>query len=325
MDLFDDEALASRVSGDLKKKPNIFDDLVGEDDYEADEMDDFFFDGKARGEELLFRGNHGVGEVILEDALEKDQKERGDIWGSGEELEVENWRRASDHLNTEDKLDFKNHGVSLSGKDDNDFGDCASSEKAQGGETLFEHETNLVEADNLIKVDRKEENTLNDTIGWSSANRAGINELSPADKAAFDGEPDNEHTINDNVNDEKEFSEDNVDNSPFKDDRKHVEPSSEPSPQKQVGGRGPSSSTRTSPRSLAKGQDECLNLPKDNEQVNTRQAERASTLQSSIHDIDWSRVVQIIEGFEAQIGYTGQNPVLFKSILYSLKNISNSK
>ncbi|KAJ1610826.1 hypothetical protein OJ253_1057 [Cryptosporidium canis] len=322
MDLFDDEAVASRVSGDLKK-PNIFDDLVGEDDYEADEMDDFFFDEKAKGEELLFKGNHGVGEVILEDALERDQKERGGIWGSGEELEVEDWRRANDHMGAEDRLDFKNHGVSLSGGDD--FGNCAGSGKALGGETIFDHEANLVETGNIIEVGRKEEDTLNDTLGWSNANRDGISELSPTDKAVFGGEPGSEHTINANVNDEKEFGEDIVDNSHSIEDTRHIEPSIESTLQKQVGNRGQSSSTRSSPRSLAKGQDECLNLPKDNEQMNTRPAERVNTIQSSIHDIDWSRVVQIIEGFEAQIGYTGQNPVLFKSILYSLTNINNSK
>lgn len=273
MELFDDDIIVDMNVGNLdKKKPNIFDDLMGEEE----EIDDFFFD-----DERKRSGATNPFESKSQDELTQANYDLGTNMAGRAGLQGFEGNPSREEPDN-DKDDF-----GLSHKVEN-YQDAFS---LPSGYKYTNHDN---QGDEAPLQSRNHSRELNDHL-FELDVTSQTNGKQPKDK----------DTTSKNPEPEKSVSDSNAltpDASP-NEEKNELEPTNE------------STQVNHCPAKLPK---EHSDLPTN---CNTRTSvDTHNTLQSSTKGINWARVWEIIEGFEKQVGSTGKNQVIFKSIIHSLAN-----
>ncbi|KAH8581757.1 uncharacterized protein ELE39_001887 [Cryptosporidium sp. chipmunk genotype I] len=365
MEYFDDDIISNMNRVELKKKPNIFDDLLGGDD-EAEQVnveDDIFLgdERKISNNELLFRSNYNEEKNLFEDESMAEEvifgigRRREEV-EEGREDEVDigksQRKKMSDPFDKVGKMNFHDFSNSFNENEfDTDlctdskfennedifsfskFNRCANKGEDEKGdeenkkvrlsekeeeEALFLKEANLKEeVEPEQKIAAKEDNISQDLFGINEANQIDRGNLNIGSEVLGEEEfqfeklsLNNDKTKNPNIQDNKELNEFNK-----SDEREFI------FPEKSEGER---SETNMSDHNFSYESEEANNhfSAKNNSGacMESRKVRKSSNLQSSIEDIDWNRVLKIIENFEKQTGNSGRNQMLFKSIIYKLVN-----
>lgn len=344
MEFFDDDIISNMNEMNIKKKPNIFDDLLEDEEIEQVNKDDEIFPGdkgrissyskeqiwienENKAEEIIFRIEKETGKIEeeLEDEIEVEV-----------EVDLMGKERMSDSFGMVERLDFQDFSGNLSKNefdDDFDIDDrfedndnvflfskfSKNMNENDKEELLFKRETYSKQVGNEVI---KEKNISNNLFELNQVNKEELNveeEGLKYENLVLNNNQITSHNIqNDKLSETQTNSTYSATYCDLNKEKQltFIEKTENETSETNVLNDHFSNNSEEEMAHSSVNNNETYKI--------SNKATESNYLQSSIKDINWNRVWEIIENFEEQTGNTGKNQILFKSIIYKLSNDFNN-
>ncbi|OII71377.1 uncharacterized protein cubi_00755 [Cryptosporidium ubiquitum] len=350
MEFFDDDTISNMNRMDLKNKPNIFDDLLEEDEEveQVNEEDVIFLGDEKNRNGLLFRSNYDTERIKFENEnkAEKiifgiEERREEELEKREDEVKVEVEIAEREKLNSNpfgmvERLDFQEFNDNLNDNEfDNDFGIDNKFEDNEDVFSFSRFNRNVNEEKGVysrqiehVKNIETEENDISNNLfelNQKKQDEKGRN--SNIEKEKFNSENlalDNHKITSQSIQDDSKLNEIKA-SSNYSDTYTNINKENKSTSLEKIESEKieknilshhlSGNSKETNIYSSANSGNETCGIPNN--------VTKSNCLQSSIEDIDWNKVCKIIESFEEQTGNIGRNQMLFKSIIYKLANEFN--